>query len=250
MPRKPWVKLSTALTGSSMWQACTPDKGISEFLALLTWAENDGIVPADRVRQLCQVVRHCTSSMCRTKTTVNVKYLESMGIVELYENGSIRICKYVQWQGKYENNEVETSVQKPVEEKRVEEIKKRREEITTLSEKGPSDFDVWWEAYPRKEAKKVAQKAYDKARKEVSRETLLAALREQVPIWKTHPDFPKYVKHPATWLNGGCWTDKPQANFVVAQRRNASASMAGEHSDNPYSDDPEEDKELLSEVPI
>jgi hypothetical protein len=63
-------------------------------------------------------------------------------------------------------------------------------------------FDKWWEAYPKKVAKGAARKAYRSALRKTTAEELLSTLRSY--------DFPaesRFVPHPATWLNGECWTD-------------------------------------------
>jgi hypothetical protein len=65
-------------------------------------------------------------------------------------------------------------------------------------------FDKFWSAYPRKAGKKAAHKAFDKALKETSVETILAALERQKPQWRD----PQFIPHPATWLNRGQWADE------------------------------------------
>lgn len=67
-----------------------------------------------------------------------------------------------------------------------------------------AEFEVWYRRYPVKKAKDRALSAYKRARKRASAEQLLDA----VSHYQWHPD-PQYIKHPATWLNGGCWMDEP-----------------------------------------
>ena len=69
-------------------------------------------------------------------------------------------------------------------------------------------FADFWKAYPRKEAKRAAEKAYTAALKRgVEPEAIrLAALAyAQSP----HRD-PQFTKHAATWLNAGCYDDQPE----------------------------------------
>lgn len=67
-------------------------------------------------------------------------------------------------------------------------------------------FNRFWEAYPRKTAKQDAVKAFGKLKAdEALLETMLAALEKQKAQW----DDPKYIPHPATWLNGHRWEDEP-----------------------------------------
>lgn len=68
-------------------------------------------------------------------------------------------------------------------------------------------FEGWWQHYPRKVGKDAARRAYAAARKRGASDAVLAAgLSRQ--RW---PDDPKFIPHPATWLNGGRWQDDPNA---------------------------------------
>lgn len=69
------------------------------------------------------------------------------------------------------------------------------------------DFEKFWVAYPNKRGKQAAEKAFIKALNLVTAETLIAGAER----YANDPNLPepKYVKHPATWLNAGCWGDPP-----------------------------------------
>jgi len=65
-------------------------------------------------------------------------------------------------------------------------------------------FTAFWKAYPNRKGKADAQKAFDKAIKQTTLETMIAAIAAYIankPAWQ---DF----KHPATWLRAGCWDDE------------------------------------------
>jgi hypothetical protein len=67
-------------------------------------------------------------------------------------------------------------------------------------------FDQFWAAYPRKAGKQAARKAWTQAVKQApASAVILGAVR--------YADDPnrvdQYTKHPATWLNAGCWEDDP-----------------------------------------
>lgn len=69
----------------------------------------------------------------------------------------------------------------------------------------PMDYRVqFWDAYPRKKAKKAAIKALDRIRKsgEVTFTRLMAGV-QKIPL-----DAPVFIPHPATWLNDGRWDDE------------------------------------------
>ena len=73
-------------------------------------------------------------------------------------------------------------------------------------------FDDWWKHYPRKVAKKAAQRAWKALRPDTElQETIL-----QDTITRTWPDEARYILHPATYLNGARWEDEkpPSAEGV------------------------------------
>jgi hypothetical protein len=86
--------------------------------------------------------------------------------------------------------------------------KKEKEELL-------SDFNEWYEAYPRKDARKRAEKAYELARKKVGKEELLESVQRYI---KTKPAYADW-KMPSAWLNDERWTDQgsiPQTTSVDA----------------------------------
>lgn len=80
---------------------------------------------------------------------------------------------------------------------------KRKKESSSSGDDGLTKF---WLAYPRKIGKKAAEKAFLRAMKETTLEVILAALAKQKPKWTD----PKYIPHPATWLNQGRWDDETE----------------------------------------
>ena len=70
-------------------------------------------------------------------------------------------------------------------------------------------FDTFWKAYPRKDGKKDAKKAFDKLNpSDDTLAVMLGALKRQAvgDDWKN--DGGKFIPYPATWLNGERWTDE------------------------------------------
>jgi hypothetical protein len=65
------------------------------------------------------------------------------------------------------------------------------------------DFEEFWQRYPRKVSKGHARRAFEAAVKRVAAEVIIAALDRAV----FNPD-PRYIPHPATWLNGERWRDE------------------------------------------
>jgi DNA-binding transcriptional regulator YhcF (GntR family) len=75
-------------------------------------------------------------------------------------------------------------------------------------------FDLFWKHYPLRVAKQAAEKAYAKviASGRISESDLLAKTKAFAATWAARPtEDRKYIKHPATWLNGGCYDDEAEA---------------------------------------
>jgi hypothetical protein len=70
-------------------------------------------------------------------------------------------------------------------------------------------FDIWWDQYPKKKAKKAARKVYGRiiSKGEASSEELLAGVMRYGAA--EAGTAAKYIKSPDGWLNDGRWTDEP-----------------------------------------
>lgn len=68
-------------------------------------------------------------------------------------------------------------------------------------------FDQFWDAYPRRTAKADARRAWAKACRVADPAEVIEAARR----YAADPNLPEmqFVPHPATWLNGGRWSDGP-----------------------------------------
>jgi len=83
-------------------------------------------------------------------------------------------------------------------------------------------FEQFWAAYPRKVAKEAARRAFAKAIEAGASHAALMAGVERYRAERAGQD-PKYTKHPATWLNAGCWQDEPIGAPVIDQHGNVVA---------------------------
>jgi hypothetical protein len=68
-------------------------------------------------------------------------------------------------------------------------------------------FDRFWETYPRRLARKDAEKAWGKipAHKKLD---VMEALRKHITMWKQQGTEKRFIPYPATWLNGARWEDE------------------------------------------
>lgn len=82
----------------------------------------------------------------------------------------------------------------------------RREEI---EQSALQAFDGFWSAYPRKQSKGDAQRAWVKLNPNAD---LRASILQAIEVQKTSEDWTKdngkFIPHPATWLNGRRWEDE------------------------------------------
>lgn len=85
-------------------------------------------------------------------------------------------------------------------------------ELVRVSDDPRGKFDRWYALYPRKQAKDAAKRAFAKALKRVDFDHLLERTAVFAEIWSAVPKAEKkWIPHPATWLNGGCWDDDMDA---------------------------------------
>lgn len=96
-----------------------------------------------------------------------------------------------------------------------------------VSEHG--DFDAFWSAYPRREAKQAARKAWDKVTRSVDAELIINGAHR-------YADDPNrdqaFTKHAATWLNGACWDDDPLPNRTSKITRDQNVLAWGALADS------------------
>ena len=68
------------------------------------------------------------------------------------------------------------------------------------------NFEAFWRAYPRKEGKQVALKAFAKVK--VSIDVLLGAIEKQKKCDQWQKDNGQFIPHASTWLNQCRWEDE------------------------------------------
>jgi hypothetical protein len=89
----------------------------------------------------------------------------------------------------------------------------------------PDEFDEFWSIYPRRKCKKAARIAYDRARRRHwKREEILAGVMRYAE--ECCGTDPRFIAHPATWLNGERWTDEP--DIPVARKSGDSLVHGGD----------------------
>ncbi len=95
-----------------------------------------------------------------------------------------------------------------------------------------TDFDRFWQAYPRRTAKKDARKAWQKLAPEAALvEQILKALVWQVRQADWLKDGGTYIPFPATWLRAERWDDEPVSVPQYNERSLRSLKAIYEDSD-------------------
>lgn len=87
-------------------------------------------------------------------------------------------------------------------------------------------FERFWDAYPRKEAKGAARKAWATVIKSADPETVIAGAER---FRDTPSRESRFTPHPATWLNAERWSDQPS---------NPDTPRATPNGHQPFRDDP------------
>lgn len=84
--------------------------------------------------------------------------------------------------------------------------------LALVAEQQPAvdPFVAFWAAYPNKQAKPTAERAYRKALGVAPAETIAEGLDRWCRYW-TARNQPDYVPHPSTWLNRHGWQDPTPA---------------------------------------
>ena len=85
----------------------------------------------------------------------------------------------------------------------------KKEDTKVSSKKDENGFDAFWSEVPRKVAKGNARKAYRSALKKADAQSILDGMKRYAASVKGKD--PKYIAHPATWLNGERWADEEDA---------------------------------------
>lgn len=74
------------------------------------------------------------------------------------------------------------------------------------------DFDVFWQAYPKKRDKQRARSCFLKAAVHTDLQTMLEALEQQKTSLQWTAEEGRFIPYPATWLRGRRWEDEPEAS--------------------------------------
>ena len=161
------------------------------------------------------VIKHWRiNNYLRSDRYAETKYLEEKKSLIIDQNGAYVQPKEAGVPGGIPNSGIprlgkDRLVEDSIGQDRLEEDK------DTLTLKGSSnsasDFERFWDAYPKKRNKGTARKAFKKL-KGVSIDTLLEAIEKQKRSQDWLKDGGQYIPYPATWLNADGWENEEGPN--------------------------------------
>lgn len=82
-------------------------------------------------------------------------------------------------------------------------------------------FDAFWDRYPRRIGLGAALKAFRRAATTATTEDILDGLDRSVKVWRSEQRAPRFLPHPATWLNQQRWLDDEQPAAPTSKRAEA-----------------------------
>ena len=118
-------------------------------------------------------------------------------------------------------------------------------DITPRARKGPDrkliaeGFLAFWQAYPLKKGKDAAAKAFAKALTRIEEPDPLSVILAGIERCQREWDDPKYIPHPATWLNQGRWADEETPQPTNAPRA---------RHERPYRSDRAEQRNVWADI--
>ncbi len=100
--------------------------------------------------------------------------------------------------------------------------KVKESKVKSKQSKPMADFELFWKAYPKKKSKDAARRRWETIKPDADLlQTMLAAIEQQKTSDQWKKDGGQFIPNPATWLNGGCWTDE----VIIAPRELTSAEQ-------------------------
>ncbi len=160
----------------------------------------------------------------------NLKSLVEKGYItkdEQYLNG-VKFCEYRVTEFNTLLNKVEYPIKQsltpPIKQSLPNNIVNDKQEDkkgnkTITAERLEKEFNIIWEAYPRKQGKVNALKAYEKARKKgVEFQTVLDGVYCYAAYLKRNKVEDRFIKQGSTWFNQACWDDDYKSGSAPTER--------------------------------
>lgn len=97
-------------------------------------------------------------------------------------------------------------------------------------------FDRFWSAYPKKVSMKGAERIFNRVlkKREATAAELIAGAERYAQQCREQGTERRFIKHPTTWLNAGCWLDEPERTKIFHRDRSLVAGLLHAGSLGPW----------------
>lgn len=229
-----FAKLFSSITESSLWSE--PKEVRLLFVTMLAKSDQNGFVEASipgLARAANLTVAETEMSLeCLQSPDAYSKNPDNEGRRVLQVTGGFVLLNYEEYRSRRNGEERREYMREYMQQYRKKDqqpskkrVNKRKQKLTDVNHGKPplaytetetetdtdtekNTFDSFWSAYPRRIAKANAGKAWQKAIKGADPQTIIDAAAKYAT--SVNGKDKQFVKHPATWLNGGCWDDETE----------------------------------------
>ena len=208
-----WVKLHRKITGSICWTYSGNMRLV--WIALLLkanhaegWWRGVKLMPGQFGTSIAHIARDSMVTIKQARTCLRL--LSEWGQIKCENQASqwtkVTLCNWLTYQ---ENGQAKGQTEgKPrAREGQTEGNKQEGREWENEKNEEKTDFDSFWQVYPRPTGKKAALKAWNAAKDKPPLADIIKALDAQKKSEQWRKDGGQFVPHPATWLNQGRWDD-------------------------------------------
>ncbi len=137
-----------------------------------------------------------------------LKILANLQNVILQPTNKFTVISVVNWD-KYQSNDTPEILQRYSSDTPVITNKNVKKEKNVKNNIVVNKFEEFWNLYPKKIGKGVAEKSYNKIKDLVNKEeAIIQGLHDYLNYWKLKKTDKQYIPNPATWLNQERWADE------------------------------------------
>lgn len=97
--------------------------------------------------------------------------------------------------------------------------------LTSSLTSSDSEFEQFWQVYPKKTGKKAALQAWKKAKDRPQVVDIVQAIESQKKSIQWAKENGQFIPNPSTWINQGRWSDKPVESSGVYDPNGFLAGM-------------------------
>lgn len=202
------------------------DRAFRLWIGMLTQADDQGRLVADLEQLRVLIFGYHPKVLTRHVATARDE-LCGVGLIRVYRSGGADYADFPSWKDHQSIDRAKASKLPPYEASSIDRDESREIEADQGSrikdqgrDQGPridaalavravDGFHAFWQAYPRKQAKEEARRAWAKVNPDAE---LQAQILEAVACQVSGADWTReggrFIPYPASWLNGKRWTDQ------------------------------------------